>query len=420
MAVRRTFQDIKTDAKNRLMASTPITDFSSTSTAGALIDIASLELERAYNTLDTAFSVLDPTQANGTFLDKLAFFKGITRSGSTTPVDLTTSNFYFFIDPRIGMNITNLVKTVYPDAKRQYRVQLFREGYIDDVDNITYFKIPKGTAVSNVSESATYTTIEDTFIRSDSNEAYVPVISSNTGAFSNVQANELTKHGLSLNSFLKNVALYINCTNRYPITNGSDSMTDVDLRYQISLAGASIGSNEINIRRKLLNIPGVRNITYTRGRYGNGTVEIIVEGISPIVSEGLLRAVEESVNSSLGGGDKSYVYRPEYHGIELNINVFTDVGIEQATVIDPIKNDIVAYINDIPMGDDIIWNRLVDIIMTGPVKDFIVSYFKLGEYDIFNKMNKNQKVLRYANQKQKYNQKWYIDTGMISCCVKVS
>jgi hypothetical protein len=318
------------------------------------------------------------------------------------------------------MNITNLVKTVYPDTKRQYRVQLFREGYIDDVDNITYFKIPKGTAVSNVSESATYTTIEDTFIRSDSNEAYVPVISSNTGTFSNVQANELTKHSLSLNSFLKNVALYINCTNRYPITNGSDSMTDVDLRYQISLAGASIGSNEINIRRKLLNIPGVRNITYTRGKYGNGTVEVIVEGVSPIVSEGLLRAVEESVNSSFGGGDKSYVYRPEYQGVELNINVFTDIGIDQATVIDPIKNNLVAYINDIPMGDDIIWNQLVDIIMTGPVKDFIVSYFKLGEYDIFNKMNKNQKVLRYANQKQKYNQKWYCDTGMISCCAKVS
>jgi len=50
------------------------------------------------------------------------------------------------------------------------------------------------------------------------------------------------------------------------------------------------------------------------------------------------------------------------------------------------------------------------------VEDFILSYFKVGEYDIYNKINKKQIVLRPVNQRSNYNEKFYCDQGTISIC----
>jgi hypothetical protein len=51
------------------------------------------------------------------------------------------------------------------------------------------------------------------------------------------------------------------------------------------------------------------------------------------------------------------------------------------------------------------------------IEDIVPRIFKYGEYDIFNKVVRNQVILRFQNQKANYTEKFYCDAGLCSICV---
>lgn len=415
MPIRRTFTQIKNDGKNRLSTYTPINNFSETSVAGSMLDMIALESQELYNEIDYIHKVLDPTRNYGKELDNIGYLVGVKRSESVLAVDDSDTNFYFFIDRRLNMSAAQLLEKVYPlNTHFNIRERLFNGGLINDITNPTQIIIPRGTMIYNNTKSISYSTTKPAVI--GNGDGFTGIIANVEGSASNVQANVLVKHNLAQNNLVQYLARYILCSNNFPISNGTNGMTDAEYRYQISLRPQNYNNNEVAIRQMALSVPGVRNILYERSKYGYGTVGIIVEGTSPLVSDGLVSALQTRLQA-ISGGDVITVNRPEYRGIEISLNVITEIGSDINSTVENVRTRIIDYVNNIPLGGTIIWNEIVSIIMnTTGVKDFINDYFMIGEYDPYNKLNKKRVVLREVNQRSYNTEKFYTDKGLIKVC----
>lgn len=412
---RRTYADVYRDGKKRLRDYTNINNFNPQGITKGYLDMLGIEIDRLYDTADYIYRASDPTKGVGVDLDRTGFIVGENRTSAVVATDSTYTNFHFKIDPRLNWGVQKLIEQNYTPDEREV---LKDNGFII-VENgsIVQLIIPQGIAVGNTSDSIVYTTSSQAVL-SGSEYGYAPVISTAIGADSNVQSNVLIKHSLSNIPELRKIAHFIKCTNQFPIQNGSYSLSDDEYRYNIATAKAAIPTNELAIRRAALSVPGVRDVLFQRHKFGNGTMHIIIDGVSPIISQGLIQAVTERINQSASYGDTVYVTAPEYLGIELQFFIEVDDGIESDGYLrEAAKNVIIQYINDLPLGGEIVWNQIVsNVIAIEGIKDFYPNIFKYGNYNAMSKVNSKQVILRFMNQKAKYNQKWYCDLGMISCC----
>lgn len=416
MAMRRNYLNIVQDGRTRLEQNSPVNNFNAQGISKAFLDVMGIELEKYYNSLEYVYRAIDPTKATGSDLDKIGYLVGETRLGATTASDYSNTNFYFYIDPRINMGLAPMIKRSYTYEERNI---LVTNGYLvnDANGEPIYIIIPKDTVVQNFDGTVAYTTINSVNLTND--DSYIGVVSTSSGPGGNVQTNSLVAHTLQQIPELRKISQYIKCSNRFPIQNGKYSLTDEEFRYRIATSRSSIKANELSIRRSALSVPGVRDILFEKNKYGNGTVSIIVDGISPLTSQGLIDTVKEKVQQELSYGDTLYVDRPAYLGVELDVGLLTKIGIvDELSTRQAAKSAIIQYINDLPIGGEIIWNRIVDVVMSvDGIEDIIPKTFKYGEYDIFNKINRNQVILRFQNQRADYTEKWYTDSGLVQCCV---
>lgn len=420
MPIRRNYVNVKSDGKYRLENNTPISTFDNTGTANGLLDMISRETEKTYDEVEYLHSIMDPTKTVGRELDNLGFIFGNSRSNTVTAADFTTTNFYFYLDPRTGLSIGTLLLKLYPTSTHyNVRKRMEDQGFIDSANNPTQLSIPAGTLIANSDSSITYVTVDNVSLTNSSNEVYSPVVATVEGAGANVESNVLVKHNINQYDVLRDLSKYILCSNRYPISNGKAAASDNEYRYNLTLERINYGLNEVSVRQSALSVPGVRNIQFERGRYGNGTFNVIVEGTSPIVSEGLLDVVKQRLATQVTNSDNVYVQRPEYLGIELNFEIIAETGSDLNSIREQARNDVISYINDLDVGGTIVWNEIISIIMgIDGVQDFILSYFKLGEYDVFNKINKNQIILKASNQRANTIEKFYTDAGLVSVCCR--
>jgi hypothetical protein len=288
---------------------------------------------------------------------------------------------------------------------------------LDNNGEPTEIIIPKDTVIQNFDGTISYTTIEAAHLTNS--DTYVGVIASSSGPAANVQTNVLVAHTLASIPELRKISQYIKCSNRFPIQNGKYSLTDEEFRYKIATSRSAIRANELSIRRAALSVPGIRDILFEKNKFGNGTVNIVIDGVSPLISQGLIDAVQEKIQQELSYGDTIYVNRPTYYGVELDLGIVPSIGVTDENIIrQQVRSSIIQYINDLPIGGEIVWNRIIDVSMdVAGVDDIIPRSFKYGEYDIFNKINRNQIVLRFQNQRADSLSKWYTDQGLISVCI---
>jgi uncharacterized phage protein gp47/JayE len=416
MAIRRNYLQIVQDGKTRLEKNSPVNNFNSQGLSKALLDVLGVEVERQYNTLEYIYNAVDPTKAVGSDLEKIGFMVGESRNDAVTATDSSVTNFYFFIDQRINTSLSNLIKNNYNAEERN---TLINKGYliVDANNNITSLKIPKDHIIFNINKSISYATINDVNLTDE--DSYVGIIATSTGPQNNVQTNSLVYHSIQQIPELRKISQYIKCTNRFPIQTGSNSMTDADYRYKIATSRSAIRANELSIRRAALSVPGIRDILFEKNKYGNGTVNIVVDGISPLISQGLIDTVKERIQLELSYGDTVFVEKPEYLGVEINIGIILEPGTsDELSVRQQVRNNIIQYINDLPIGGEIIWNKIIDLSFNVEgVRDVVPKIFKYGEYDALNKMNRNQIILRFHNQKADLLSKWYTDLGMCGVCI---
>lgn len=417
MPTRRNYATIYQDGRTRIVNSTPVNNFNPQGIAKSFLDILALEMERLYDSAEYIYRSIDPTRAVGRDLDRIGFLVGVQRQGSVYAADFSETNFSFYIDKKINWSINQLIDEFYSSTEKSILVQ---NGFIflNDNQTVAYLTIPAGTTVTNSDQTVSYTTVNDVRLTGTDN-AFSAVTAVGSGPSYNVESNALIAHSLYQIPELRKLARYIKCTNIYPINNGKYTQNDEEYRYNITTAKAALPANELYIRRVALGTPGIRDILYEKNKYGSGTVHIIVDGISPLVSNGLISVVEQNVQTAASYGDRIYVSAPEYLGVELNFSIRTAPTVtDPLTVRNQVRNAVISYINNLPIGGEIIWNRIVSIALDIPdVIDFIPNYFKYGNYDSLNKINKEQIILNFINQRARYNEKWYTDTGLVSCCV---
>lgn len=417
MPTRRSYLNITQDSKTRLENNSPVNNFNAQGTIKNIVDVMGVELERFYDNLEYIYNAIDPTKAVGIDLDKIGYLVGEFRDSAVTASDYSNTNFYFYIDPRLNWTISTLINRNYNYSEKQ---TLVSNGYltVDSFGDATTLTIPQGTTVTTYDGTITYTTVEDANIGS-SGDSYVGIVAVNSGPLSNVETNNLVGHKLNEIPELRKIARFIKCSNRFPIQTGKNALSDEEFRYRIATSRSAIRSNEISIRRAALSIPGVRDILFEKNKFGAGTANIIVDGVSPLLSTGLINAVKEKIQQEIAYGDIIYVSAPEYVGIELDFGIVTEPTSEFGDRLrQQARSTTIQYINDLPIGGEIIWNQLVsNILSIEGIIDFIPRTFKLGEYDAFNKINIKQVALRFSNLKAKYNNKFYTDTGLINSCV---
>ena len=107
MATRRNYASIYQDGRIRIQNNTPVNNFNPQGITKAFLDILALEMERAYDNAEYIYNAIDPTRAVGRDLDRLGFLVGEQRQNSITAADFTETNFYFYIDKKIKVDITN-------------------------------------------------------------------------------------------------------------------------------------------------------------------------------------------------------------------------------------------------------------------------------------------------------------------------
>jgi len=417
MPIRRSYSDIKSDAKTRIQYNTPINEFGPTSITGAFIDIIASEMDSIYSEIEYLHRSIDPTRNFGRELDNLGYMLGVDRKSGNIAIDESQTNFYFYIDKKT--NITSpkiLIEALYPSNTHSNIIErLFKEGYINKIIDPDEIIIPKGVIISNNSGTINYITLEETRLTGNNN-AYCGVAALSEGSSSNVESNVLIKHTLNNIGILNIISKYILCTNTFPIQTGGDSDSDANYKYRISLQPQIRNVNEQTIRSVCLDTPGVRNIYFTRSLYGYGTIGVILEGTSPLISEGLINIVTNRLEA-LSGNDAVFVSAPEYKGIELSISIIPEIGIDGNNLNDLVRDNIITYINNINIGGTIIWNDIIKTIMdVDGVKDFMVEYFKIGEYNPYKKLNTKPIVLRTINQRAYETEKFYTDKGLIKVC----
>jgi hypothetical protein len=413
--LRRTYGDVYRDGKKRLRDSSPLNNFNSQGITKAYLDMMGIEMDRVYDTIDYVNRAGDPTRALGGDLDRTGLTVGESRTEAVVATDFTTTNFHFKIDPRLGWGVQKLIEQNYTPDERQI---LEDNGYITRTGStIDSLIIPQSVNVSNTGGTIVYTTSAPAIL-TNRNNGYAPLVANSLGADSNVQSNVLISHALRNIPELRKIAHFIQCTNTFPIQNGSYALSDDEYRYNIATSKAAIPTNELAVRRAALSVPGVRDVLFQRHKYGNGTMHLILDGVSPIISVGLITAVTERVMQAASYADTVYVSAPEYLGVELTVYIETDPGITSDGYLrEAAKNVIIQYINDLPLGGEIVWNQIVsDVVAIEGIKDFVPNVFKHGEYDPITKINSKQVILRFLNQKAKYNQKWYCDSGLCKVC----
>ena len=204
--------------------------------------------------------------------------------------------------------------------------------------------IPPGTRVwKDNSPQIAYVTTEGVTVAPGTN-GDVHVVAANIGNVYNVSVGELTRHNYPSASVI--------VTNTLPITNGTFSESDDSYRERI-LQG--IRSRRVTNMDTIIalarEVPGVKDIIPFNQKRGPGSFDLIVlpfaqNTISQVVSE-----VNALILDSIPIGINAYVSGPNYRFLDLTINIkfSPTVGTRQEEIRDNVRQQILAYIDALPL-----------------------------------------------------------------------
>lgn len=360
-----------------------------------LIAALSDELSGIYRSVEFSHEATDITQASGSDLDEWASIFGLTRGDSQPARDTSLSNVKFFIDPTISKTASTLAG--------EY--------------NLGEITIPKGTVLS-AGVSIQYRTTAVAKISGNETETFVPVAASGIGSAYNVLAGELVSHNLASYPALANLASFIKCTNLLPITSGQNEETDEELRLRIRNAhSTAVTANNLAVLTAARGVPGVADAAIIPYVYGSGTLAVFIESTTPIVSPGLINAVQDAVDIIKAEGTRAYVQYPDYKALKMKIESTLKSGTDQDSYGNVVKPAIVDYINNLPRGTTFSPTSLYPLLSAGGLAIYAaIQRIQVGDYNIYTRKLLNLQTFLASNQTLSQTEKWYINSNLIDLC----
>ena len=326
----KSLAQMNSDSLRYLLKNTDITYIAEGSIARALVETTNLEISRIGEFMSAVQANTFLDSASGPYLDVIGEQFGLKRltriKASTSQGD---SNIKFSIaEGRLG--------DAFPDT-----------------NNANQGVIGNGIEISTSDNSITFLTTEKTYFNKNAKEIYVSAKAKNSGDASNVGRGRLNTHtGPSS----------VQVTNEKAITNGLSNESDRNFRYRIANnLAASPTANETAIRLALLNLTDVADINLIEAARGAGTFDALIVPTGNTFNMRTLNTAQRILDNVSAFGVNGRVISPNYMQIKVSVRLVPVTGSKYSAVdMNKIKakNAILDYIEDIPLGGELIVNRL--------------------------------------------------------------
>ncbi len=243
-----------------------------------------------------------------------------------------------------------LPEGIKPDMQTVFKVDYtaFREIIISKGVNVTTFSLKP-------EEIRSFTTLEDTLLTSTFDgkwEVKVPIISTVPGRSSNVLAGTV----VVMPQAVPGIEYVIN---EGDITNGVEAEQDSELRerakHALEFAGKATYSS---IESAIRSVEGVRSLVIEDMPDGvPGIVKIIVDG-------GRDGNIQTIINETRAAGIKVEFHRPQTVYVTVSLKLVLKKGAVESLAVAEAEKRIRSYISNLGIGDDVLYSRLVEIIVS--------------------------------------------------------
>lgn len=372
MLYKKSSAEITQAAIRNLIANTDLRFFGAGSISKSIVESIARELELVYESVDINLSQARLSTASGAFLDIIASQFGERRLGGSSGTILAEDQVVRFYVTE-GRLVDFLGQT-----------------------STTAGLIPQGTTVSNRNNTIIFVVPEDVAFPANATTVWVPVTPSNPGAGSanNVSAGVLVRHSLN------NSRIY--CENTTAIIVGTDPETDDELRLRLSRKmNARVNGSRTAILEAAFSFPGVSDIRIHPYKFGAGSFEILIVPTGSRVTPNILANIKAAVDSVVPYGIKVGVRGPDIVPISLVIQIDLQPGIltqVKTVAIDDVTASLRRYLGEIPMGGELIINRIRSIILdsNSAIRDLnileliincrpqVIANYKLREDEVFD------------------------------------
>lgn len=389
----------------------------STSTAVNLLELNALELSNMWSVMNDLLRRNFISTSYGESLDKIGELLQEPRRDAKRALDLSTSNVYITLDTTFASNITDLLTRYFNQNDLD---KLDQDNIIDDANNPGQINLPSSLTFSSQDETVSYNTVNPLVLTNTQLTDYTPVIANGVGSSFNVGPNALTKHNIAgLFPALRKISEALKVSNKMGIRSGSGLESDENYRFRLANKVVSaVSGNESAIRKAVLSVPGVVDMSLIRRSHGNGTFTIFPKTEDPIVSDGIINAVQESVSFVKSIGDISFVEVPKYLAVSLRLELRFSPGADKNSIFSGARLAVMDYINNLSEGGEIVINEVIQRVMSidDKIIDMQVSSFGFGEYDRTTGVVTNFTPLRLLNQQCDWNERFYTNSSLCSIC----
>lgn len=417
LSIPRTETEILRDGMDRLKNNVGINATTSTSTSRNLLELVARECSNMWDTMNDLLRRNFLSTAYGDSLDKIGELLQEPRQNAKRAMDLSATNVAFELDKTYAANITDLILRYYTENDI---AELYSLDLIDSTSNPGRLSLPAGVYVLTAGGNISYATTLPITLTNTQLIDYTPVIANGIGEAWNVGPNSLVKHNLvTLFPILRKVTNAITVTNKFGIRNGGGTESDENYRFRLAnkVVSAAAG-NESAIRKAVLSVPGVVDMSLVPRSHGNGTFTIFPKTEDPIVSDGIINAVQEAVDSVKSVGSLVFVDVPDYLGVTTKIELRFGHGAQKEEIIGSVRLAVMDYINNLEEGGEIIVNEIIQRVMavSDKILDMNIVEFGFGNYDRTTGAVTGYTPLRLMNQMADWNQRWFCNSNLCSVC----
>lgn len=415
--ITRTQNEILRDARSTLIQNVGMTADNDTSTSLNLLRSMSLEVSNMWDRMNSLLRNGFLSTAFGSYLDEIGVLLQEPRAGFKRSMDLGATNLKYFLDEAYARDITDLLTRYLTLNDRN---KLLAQGIIDSATNPSLINLPSAMIVSNPDSTITYSTMNQMTLTNAQPWDFTPLIATGTGSAYNVSPGALSRHGIvSVIPIFAKIAAGIRVKNLFGIRNGEDTESDENYRFRLSNKVVSaVSGNSSSIRQAVLSVPGVVDMSLVPRTHGNGTFTIFPKSSEPILSDGLMLAVKNSVEATMAGGSLSYVEAPTYLAVAFNLELRFLPGVDRNAIFSNARLAIMDYVNNLDLGGEIVINEIIQRIMSldDKIMDMNIPQFGFGYYDRQTGAITSFTPLRLMNQVADWNQKWYTNSSLCAIC----
>lgn len=338
LVFEKAFDKLQSETVEELVSSTNITRITPGAKARTLAQIFNRKLNKAYQEFDINFLRTFLPFAQGRFLDYIGDAVNVQRLGAT----------------RANATASSLLQKVFVET-----------GTFGDLNNGNDISLPIGLIISTLpgNEGITYRLTEGVVLPAAGTEMFISIEATRDGTVSNIGVGTL--RFTTFNSYTTGTGLQF--SNVGIINTGREVESDTNYRFRISNQALSAeAANQTAVRLALLVVPGVSDLVAIPYARGIGTFDYIIQTVVPNTPEPVIQACQQAIARVQGFGISGRAVRPRLTGMSFTISVTwraDATATDRENVKKAIPNAIQNYVNNLKIGEEFIYNELIQVVM---------------------------------------------------------